>query len=102
MKVALFLLGAFIAPTLAKNFGGINVDGVGTVYVVGPDWAGDFVQVTSNELKLNGGGRVYFASSPSDGFSPDIYWKVSFWPAEGRLSIRVRFRKIDFFFSDSP
>ncbi len=78
MKVALLFLGAFLAPALAKNFGGINVDGVGTVYVVGPDWAGSFVQVSSNELKLNGGGRIYFAKTPSDSFSPDIYWKVNF------------------------
>ena len=76
MKLALFLLGAFIAPSLAKNFGGINIQGQGTVYVVGPDWAGSFVQVSSNLLRLNGGGRIYFAKDARDDFSGDMYWKV--------------------------
>ena len=76
MKVALALL--LIVPCcLAKNFGGINVEGVGQVYVVGSDWNSDFVQVSSNELRLNGGGRIYFAKDASDGVYPELYWQVS-------------------------
>ena len=76
MKVVLALL--LIVPCcLAKNFGGINVEGVGQVYVVGSDWNSDFVQVSSNELRLNGGGRIYFAKDASDGVYPDLYWQVS-------------------------
>ena len=30
----------------------------------------------SNELRLNGGGRVYFASKPNNDFSGDMWWKV--------------------------
>lgn len=76
MKVALFLLGALVAPALSKNFGSIPVDGVGDVFVVGPDWAGSFVQVGGGRLTLNGGGRVYFAKDPADNFYPDMYWQV--------------------------
>merc|ERR1712026_604488 len=76
MRLALFLLGAFIAPSLAKNMGGINVDGAGQMYVVGRDWVAGYVQVNGNELRLNGGGRVYFANQPRDDFSGDMWWKV--------------------------
>ena len=81
MKLALFLLGAFIAPTLAKNMGAINVDGAGQMYVVGRDWVAGYVQVSGNELRLNGGGRVYFANQARDDFSGDMWWKV---PLEGK------------------
>ena len=76
MKAAVFILGALIAPALAKNFGAINVEGQGQVYVVGQDWNGDYVQVDGSSLRLNGGGRVYFATEASDGFSPSMYWQV--------------------------
>jgi len=75
MKVALALL--LIVPCcFAKNFGGINVEGFGQVYVVGSDWNSDFVQVSSNELRLNGGGRIYFAKDSTDGVYPDMYWQT--------------------------
>ena len=54
-----------------------HIEGVGQVYVVGSDWNSDFVQVSSNELRLNGGGRIYFAKDASDGVYPDLYWQVS-------------------------
>ena len=76
MKFALFLLCIFPC-CFAKNFGGINVDGVGEVYVVGQDWNSGYVQVSSNELRLNGGGRIYFAKDANDGFYPEMYWQVS-------------------------
>ena len=62
MKLALFFVGAFIAPTFGAYFGSMNVEGYGEVHVVGRDWVGDYVQVSSNELRLNGGGRVEPAS----------------------------------------
>ena len=81
MKLALFLVGAFIAPTFGAYFGSVNVDGHGEVYVVGsPLTDSSHVQVSSNELRLNGGSwgsRVYFASKPSNDFSEDMWWKVS-------------------------
>ena len=75
--VLLFLVGAFIAPSsFAAYFGSMNVEGYGEVHIVGRDWVGDYVQVSSNELRLNGGGRVYFASKPNNDFSGDMWWKV--------------------------
>ena len=44
--------------------------------MVGADWNAGMVSVSGNSLTLNGGGRIYFASSPSDGFSPDMYWQT--------------------------
>ena len=45
--------------------------------MVGQDWNSGYVQVSSNELRLNGGGRVYFAKDANDGFYPELYWQVS-------------------------
>ena len=81
MTLALFLVGAFIAPTFGAYFGSINVDGYGEVYVVGSTWTDtSHVQVSNNALRLNGGSwgsRVYFASKPCNDFSEDMWWKVS-------------------------
>ena len=76
MKVA-FLLIALVVPSFAKNFGSIPIAGAGNVYVVGPDWTGDFLRIEGNGFSLNGGGRIYFASQPNDGFDPNMYWQVS-------------------------
>lgn len=77
MKFALLCFALVFPTILAKNFGAINVEGHGNVYVVGPDWAGSFVQINNgNELRLNGGGRIYFAQEPNDGFSQNMFWKV--------------------------
>merc|ERR1719383_716267 len=72
---ALVLVGTAI-PSLAKNFGSVNVKGVGDVYVIGPDWTADFIQMNDNGFTLNGGGRIYFASNPSDSFGPDVFWQT--------------------------
>ena len=66
------------SATYAKNFGSINIAGVdGPIYVVGPDWAQDFVQVNGNGFTLTGGGRVYFAKDPVDDFhDPYAYWQT--------------------------
>ena len=77
MKLPIFCLFFILPGIFAKNFGGIKVQGVGEVYVVGQDWNDGFVQVNSNELRLNGGGRIYFAKDANDGFYPELYWQVS-------------------------
>ena len=57
--------------------GSINVEGVGQIYVVAPDWAADHVSVYDNGFTLSGGGRVYFAKEPVDDLSnPDAYWQT--------------------------
>ena len=61
----------------ARNMGSINVDGVGPIYVVAPDWAAEHVSVYDNGFTLSGGGRVYFAKDPVDDFSnPFAYWQT--------------------------
>jgi hypothetical protein len=75
--IALILALTFAVPSLAKNFGGIEVAGVGTVYVVGPDWTSDFIRMEGDGgFSLVGGGRVYFASNPDDGLNAGSYWQV--------------------------
>ena len=39
------MLAAVSVPTFGKNFGSIEVKGVGTVYVLGPDWTAGNVEV---------------------------------------------------------
>merc|ERR1712018_127421 len=75
MKVT-FLLIALVVPSFAKNFGSIPIAGAGNVYVVGPDWTGDFLRIEGNGFSLNGGGRIYFAIQPNDGFDPNMYWQT--------------------------
>jgi len=83
MKFALCALAVALvaSPSFAKNLGQIEVDGYGTVYIVGPDWAAGNFEMTGNGFTLRGGGRVYFASSPNDGFDPNMYWQT---PLDGR------------------
>jgi len=78
MKLATLILAALAAPSWAKNFGGLNVDGVGQVYVVGPDWSAGNIQMNGNSgFTLRGGGRIYLASKPDDGFGdPNLYWQT--------------------------
>ena len=79
MKTSILILGLFLALSnvSAKNFGGINVEGYGIVYVVGPDWSSEFVTVADNGVTLSRGGRIYLASAPVEDFSnPDMYWQT--------------------------
>ena len=39
------VLAALAVPIFGKNFGSIEVKGVGTVYVLGPDWTAGNVEV---------------------------------------------------------
>merc|ERR1712033_74694 len=87
MKLALVaVFAAIAAPTWGKNFGGINVDGVGQIYVVGHDWAAGNIQMNSNGFTLNGGGRIYLASNPTDGWDPNMFWQT---PLNGRICIFI-------------
>jgi len=69
-----------VALAQAKNFGSLQIKGdtaPSEVYVVGPDWAADFVEMLPNGFRLNGGGRVYLASKPVDDFSdPSMWWQT--------------------------
>ena len=51
-----------------------QVEGYGEVWVISPDWAN--VQVEGNGFTLYGNSRMYFASSPTDGFDANSYWQV--------------------------
>ena len=66
-----------VLPNQTKSGLIFLLTGFGQVYVVGSDWNSDYVQVSSNELRLNGGGRIYFAKDSTDGVYPDMYWQVS-------------------------
>merc|ERR1712165_142975 len=79
MKTSILILGLslVLSNVSAKNFGGINIEGAGMVYVVGPDWSAEFVSVNGNGVTLSRGGRIYFAKDPVDDFSnPDVYWQT--------------------------
>ena len=72
-----FVLSNLLSIASAKNMGSINVEGVGTIYVVAPDWAEGNVAVHDNGFTLSGGGRVYFATEPVDDLSnPYAYWQT--------------------------
>ena len=74
----LILTLAFSFCTVSgRNFGSINIDGVGTIYVVGPDWSAEFVNVFENGFTLSRGGRIYFAKDPAADFNdPFLYWQT--------------------------
>ncbi|XP_023346304.1 uncharacterized protein LOC111715231 [Eurytemora carolleeae] len=78
MKTAwlIVVLAALAVPIFGKNFGSIEVKGVGTVYVLGPDWTAGNVEMLPNGFALNGGGRVYLGSQPNDGMDPNMYWQT--------------------------
>jgi hypothetical protein len=65
-----------LAPALAKNLGSINVKDYGEVYVCAPDWAAGSIQMHDNGFTMNGNSRLYFCSSATDGWSPDMYWQT--------------------------
>jgi len=74
----LILTLAFSFCTVSgRNFGSINIDGVGTIYVVGPEWSAEFVNVFENGFTLSRGGRIYFAKDPAADFNdPFMYWQT--------------------------
>jgi len=80
MKLAGFVVLLGLAGVHAKNFGPLDVKGLDDpIYVVGPDWTADFIQMDGTTgFTLNGGGRVYFATKPAEDFSdPDMYWQTN-------------------------
>ena len=75
-KLILSLAFSFCTVS-GRNFGSINIDGVGPIYVVGPDWSADFVNVFENGFTLSRGGRIYFAKDPAADFNdPFMYWQT--------------------------
>ena len=76
-SILILALSLVLSNVSAKNFGGINIEGAGMVYVVGPDWSAEFVSVNGNGVTLSRGGRIYFAKDPVDDFSnPYMYWQT--------------------------
>merc|ERR1712088_289618 len=78
MKVvaALTVLCLLAAPAMSRNLGSINVKDFGEVFVCAPDWAAGAIQMHDNGFTMNGNSRLYFCSSPTDGWSPDMYWQT--------------------------
>merc|ERR1712117_414036 len=78
MKVvaALTVLSLLAAPAMSKNLGSINVKDYGEVYVCAPDWASGAIQMHDNGFTMNGNSRLYFCSSPVDGWDPNAYWQT--------------------------
>jgi len=74
LRLALFLFLITFSVTNAVNRGSIQVEGYGEVWVISPDWAN--VQVEGNGFTLYGNSRMYFASSPTDGFDANSYWQI--------------------------
>merc|ERR1712096_309897 len=73
----LFIIITFVSVASAANFGAINVDGVGPIYVVGQNWVANYITVHEDGFTLTAGGRIYFASKPVDDFSdPFAYWET--------------------------
>eukprot|EP00088_Acartia_fossae_P031760 TRINITY_DN32571_c0_g1_i1.p1 TRINITY_DN32571_c0_g1~~TRINITY_DN32571_c0_g1_i1.p1 ORF type:complete len:269 (+),score=72.73 TRINITY_DN32571_c0_g1_i1:3-809(+) len=70
------MMTALAYPAIAKNFGSIQVDGLGEVFVIGPDWTGDFITVSGNSFTLHGGGRIYFGSQGTDELGPNTYLQI--------------------------
>merc|ERR1712002_413433 len=87
VSLILHLLLLFISSSLAANKGSIQVDGYGEVWVIAPDWAN--IYVGDNAFTLNGNSRMYFASSPTDGFDPGAYWQADLMDKRFSYSIDV-------------
>ena len=82
MKVGAIFLLALITPNLAKNFGSIWISGPNPfwnqkVYVVGSDWVQSHITMEDNGFTLHGGGKIYFASQPHDGFDSNMFWQAN-------------------------
>lgn len=81
MALRLAVLALLASIAYAKNFGKLTFRGdvaPSEVYVVGPDWTTDFIEMLPNGFRLNGGGRVYLATKPADDFSdPNTYWQTN-------------------------
>ena len=79
-KLAAFLVTVFmLGNASAANFGSINIEGVGPIYIVGGEWTAEFVNVTTDcsGFTLSRGGRIYFAKDPAEDFSdPFMYWQA--------------------------
>merc|ERR1719347_2195517 len=75
MRVA--VAAVLVAAASARNFGPVNIDGVGQKYLLAPDWSAGNIQMNGDSgFTLNGGGRVYLGNSPNDGWDPNNYWQT--------------------------
>ena len=77
--IALVILGLFTSSNWAANLGqiGIKVNGkTQTKYVISGDWARSYVKVSSNNITLSGGGRVYLGKSNLDAITSESFYHV--------------------------
>merc|ERR1719369_1288425 len=77
LVLALSALCLMVSPALSKNLGSITVKDYGEVFLCGPDWAASNIAVHDNGFTINGNARLYFCSSDTDDWSPDMYWQTN-------------------------
>merc|ERR1711915_683697 len=76
-KMRVAVAAVLVAAASARNFGPVNIDGVGQKYLLAPDWSAGNIQMNGDSgFTLNGGGRVYLGNSPNDGWDPNNYWQT--------------------------
>jgi len=76
-KMRVAVAAVLAAAASARNFGPVNIDGVGQKYLLAPDWSAGNIQMNGDSgFTLNGGGRVYLGNSPNDGWDPNNYWQT--------------------------
>merc|ERR1711915_667910 len=74
-KMRVAVAAVLVAAASARNFGPVNIDGVGQKYLLAPDWSAGNIQMNGDSgFTLNGGGRVYLGNSPNDGWDPNNYY----------------------------
>merc|ERR1711915_1012782 len=76
-KMRVAVAAVLVAAASARNFGPVNIEGVGQKYLLAPDWSAGNIQMNGDSgFTLNGGGRVYLGNSPNDGWDPNNYWQT--------------------------
>jgi len=74
----LHMLLPLIALSVAEaaTFGSVDIDGIGEVFVVAPDWAGVYLEVSENGFTLSGGGTMHFAKQSAQELDPENYLQM--------------------------
>merc|ERR1712179_84687 len=64
----------YLPLTLGKTVGSIQVEGVGEIFLLAPDWA--TVETLDNGFSLKGNGKLYFGTTADDSFTADSFWQT--------------------------
>merc|ERR1719495_1545712 len=64
----------YLPLTLGKTVGSIQVEGVGEIFLLAPDWA--TVEALDNGFSLKGNGKLYFGTTAADSFTSDSFWQT--------------------------